>query len=271
MHRGWLIRLGLVAVVALTTSITTTPASVLEATPAPARLRVSLRSAAGLEYFLVEPAHVSPEAELPMIVFLHGRGDRPHVPDSSIYGLETPVRLILPRGPERFRSGYAWMPVSARDGESPALLTSLEQRVQMLSQALVEWRRLHPTRGRPIVAGFSQGGILAMTLALREPYAVSRAIPIAAWVPPRLVPEARDPYAPRAPVTVLHGGSDPLIDPRRTEALVRRLQELGYPVTFEEFPGIRHRMSLGMHRRYRALIRQAIDEIPSRDGSAGMT
>lgn len=263
MLRGRVLRSVLVALLsALTTSITTTPASPPTSAPADPALRVSRHVAVGLEYWLVEPADVEPDAELPMIVFLHGRGDQPRVPERSIWGLRTPVRLILPRAPERFRQGYAWMPVSARRGESEALLSALAQRVDTLSQAMVEWRRRHPTRGRPIVAGFSQGGILAMTLAVREPESISRAIPMAGWIPPRFVPTERDRYAARTPIRALHGGSDPVIGAARTRQLVERLQQLGYPATYEEFPGVRHRMSREMQQRFRALVQEALDELP---------
>lgn len=271
MHRGWIRRLLLLPLVAFTTSFVITPADPPSAALEDSPLRVTYHRVVGLEYWLVEPRDTPPDAELPMVVFLHGRGDRPRIPQHSIYGLETPARLVLPRGPETFRHGYAWMPVSAREGESEALLIALERRLHTLTDAMAEWTRRHPTRGRPIVAGFSQGGILAMTLALREPGLVSRAIPMAAWVPPRFVPARRDPYATRAPITALHGGSDPVIRPARTERLVRQLQQQGYPITYEEFPGVRHRTSHEMQQRFRALIQEALDELPPRDASAGMT
>src|SRR5690606_18173741 len=118
-------------------------------------LRVTTHHAAGLEYLLVEPPDLPPDAELPLIVYIHGRGDRPRVPQRDVYGLDTPVRMILPRAPDRYGRGWAWAPVSAHRGESPALLEALDASADMLAEAMLEWRARHPTRGKPIVVGFS--------------------------------------------------------------------------------------------------------------------
>ncbi|MCZ7685626.1 MAG: dienelactone hydrolase family protein [Sandaracinaceae bacterium] len=195
-----------------------------------------------------------PDAELPLIVYLHGRGDRPRVPRDDVYDLDTPVRMILPRGPERFGQGYAWAPVSAHRGESPELLEALDARARMLSDAMVEWQRRHPTRGRPIVLGFSQGGILAMTLAVREPGSIARAIPMAGWLPPSLLPPRADRYAVNARVIALHGGDDPVLSATRTAGTVEDLVKLGYPVELEVYPGVGHEVSRDMRRRVHELL-----------------
>lgn len=232
-------------------------------------LRVTRGVAGGLDYFVVEPPDLPPDAELPMVVYIHGRGDRPRIPRRSIYDLHTPVRLILPRAPDRYGTGWAWMPVSAHDGESAPLVRALDERTKMLTSALAEWRGRYPTRGKPIVVGFSQGAMLAMTLAVREPGAIARAIPMAGWIPPSLVPGRADPYASYAPVTALHGGGDPVLDATRTRRLVEELAELGYPVAYEEFPGVGHEVSPAMYQRFVDLLEAAIRELPDTHESSG--
>lgn len=271
MYGSWLLRAPFLALlVTLNASFTTTEPSV---PTAPVRvessLRVSTHFAAGLEYVLVEPPDLPPDAELPLIVYLHGRGDRPRVPRDRVYDLDTPVRLILPRGPERLGQGYAWAPVSAHRGESPALLAALDARARMLSDAMLEWQRRHPTRGRPIVVGFSQGGILAMTLAVREPGSIARAIPMAGWLPPSLLPPRADRYAVNARVVALHGEDDPVLGAARTAGTVQELVKLGYPVELEIYPGVGHEVSADMRRRLRELLEEAIRELPERRRFAG--
>ncbi len=236
--------------------------------PVESHLRVRRGVAAGLHYVVVEPRDVPPDAELPMIVFIHGRGDRPHVPVDSIWGLDRPVRLILPRAPDAYGDGYAWMPVSAHRGESEPLIAALSARERMLASALTEWRHRYPTRGKPIVAGFSQGGMLAMTLAVREHGAISRAIAMAGWIPPSLMPPPADPYAMYARIDELHGGADPILDPERTHRVVRELSERGFRVDFQSFPGVGHEVSDAMHRRFRQLLDDALDALPH-TGSSG--
>lgn len=260
----------LVLILALTTSFTWTyrvaPASLPRVE---SELRVGAYSAAGLEYVLVEPPDLPADAELPLIVYLHGRSDRPRVPRSSAYNLSTPVRLIIPRGPERSGRGFAWAPVSAHTGESPALRDALELRTQMLARAMVEWQRRHPTRGKPIVVGFSQGGMLAMTLAVREPGSIARAIPLSGWLPPSFLPPPADRYALNARIVALHGVEDRVLSASRTEQVIEDLAELGYPVEYEGYPGVGHEVSEEMADRLRELLEEALRELPEREEHAG--
>lgn len=271
MYGSWLLRAPVLALLVLSTTSFATAEPFVRSplVRVESRLRVSTLFAAGLEYVLVEPPDLPPDAELPLIVYLHGRGDRPRVPRDDVYDLDTPVRMILPRGPERFGQGYAWAPVSAHRGESPELLEALDARARMLSDAMVEWQRRHPTRGRPIVLGFSQGGILAMTLAVREPGSIARAIPMAGWLPPSLLPPRADRYAVNARVIALHGGDDPVLSATRTAGTVEDLVKLGYPVELEVYPGVGHEVSRDMRRRVHELLEEALRELPERRGSAG--
>lgn len=204
-----------------------------------------------------------------MLVYLHGRGSTPQAPRGSIYGLRTPVRLIMPYAPERFGDGFAWMPVSAAHGESPALVAALQARVRTLEDAMREWRRKHPTRGRPIVLGFSQGGIVAMTLALHHPESVARVVAMAAWVPPSLLPGPAEPYDVRAPIFALHGARDPILSAARTRRLVEQLSALGHPVTYEEFASLGHEADAAMYARVRQLLEAALRELPEERASSG--
>ncbi len=246
--------------------------------PAPAEpaalkseLRVSRHFAAGLEYLLVEPRDARPDEVLPMIVDLHGRGGRPAPPRGRYLDLDERVRLILPRAPEPAGDGYAWMPVSAHRGESPELLEAIDARVQSLSLALDRWRHRYPTRGRPIVTGFSQGGILAAVLALREPTAVSQAIPVSGWLPPTYAPARVDPFAPHAPIHALHGADDPVLDAGRTRAGLAELRAKGYPVVFEAIDGVGHELAPETVDRLRALMRRALRALPDDAESSGLS
>jgi phospholipase/carboxylesterase len=232
-------------------------------------MRVSRHFAAGLEYLVVEPPDLPEDAELPMVVYLHGRGDVPRAPGGPLYGLETPIRVIIPRGPERFGDGYAWAPVSAHRGESPPLVEALRSRGRLLAEAMVEWRRRHPTRGRPVVTGFSQGGMLTLTLAVHHPESIAHAFPIAGWLPPSLEPGAYDPYAPHAPVVALHGEADEVLSAGRTRGLMERLSRMGYPVAFETYDGVGHEKVPAMRARMRELLERALRELPEASHAAG--
>ncbi|MFK7987450.1 MAG: alpha/beta hydrolase [Sandaracinaceae bacterium] len=228
-----------------------------------AAYRVSRHFAAGLEYLLIEPRELPEDAELPMVVYLHGRSSVPTPPNQAFYDLETPVRVIMPRGPARSGAGYAWMPVSARGGETPELTGALVENAARLARAMGEWRQRHPTRGRPIVMGFSQGGMLTMELALHHPEAISAAIPLAGWVPPTRMPARRDPYGPAIQIRGVHGSADPILSASRSVSVVRRLEALGYPADIEVVRGARHEMTLEMRELARERLQDALSRLPS--------
>lgn len=237
--------------------------------PTDSTYRVTRHFAAGLEYLLVEPPDVPEDAELPMVVYIHGRASVPTPPSGAIFGLHERVRVIMPRGPERSGEGYSWMPVSAHDGESPRLVHAMERSTRMLADAMVEWRRRYPTRGKPIVVGFSQGGMLAANLALRHGDSIAGAFPVAGWVPPSLMPESFDRYAAHVPIHAIHGGNDPVLSASRSRATFRRLTAMGYEVSYEEIRGGGHELDDRMTERLRDEIEALLEQLPETSRSSG--
>lgn len=233
--------------------------------------RITRRFAVGLEYLVIEPRTVEPDAELPMIVWIHGRGGAPEPPPHAFLDLQTPVRVIMPRGPLRYGQGYAWMPVSAHHGDSAALNGPLRERVRELDRALDVWQDRHPTVGQPIVTGFSQGGILTATLAVTHPEAIRWAFPMAGWIPEAIVPRTYDASLPPVRIHALHGSHDPIIGTERTRRQLGRLRELGYPVVFESVASEEHAITPHMLVRLRQLIERAIRDMPEHSTAAGLS
>jgi phospholipase/carboxylesterase len=227
-------------------------------------VRVRDLSLAGFRYLEVVPARAAPDAELPLVVWLHGRGDAPQAPDGPFLGLDR-MRLVLPQAPERFHRGYAWLPVSAAPGQSAALVRGLRTRSDELARFIRELEERHPTRGRPIVAGFSQGGMLTMTLAIHHPDVVGDAFPIAGWLPPALS-SVSGPTPVHPPIRAMHGAVDAVLPAPRTERAVGSLARRGYDVELRVYDGVGHETSPDMWRQLRKWLRRALaerDAVPS--------
>jgi len=214
---------------------------------------------------------VPPDAELPMIVVLHGRAGHPEPPRHTYLDLDVPVRVVMPRGPLRHGDGYAWMPVSAHHGDSDALSRPLRARVGELATAMLEWRHRHPTRGLPIVTGFSQGGIVTAALSLAHPESMSRAFVMAGWIPTSMEPTIYDPYATHVPMHALHGADDNIIGAARTREQLIRMRALGFPVLYESIPHTRHEQSPEMVNRLRELVRAALRDMPETSTASGLS
>jgi phospholipase/carboxylesterase len=214
----------------------------------------------GLDFLEVVPKSYDGRTPLPMVVYIHGRGDRPRVPARPLLGEDDPIRLILPRAPESLGDGYTWLPVSARDGESEELVRGLEHASGWLANLIDALTERYPTLGSPIVAGFSQGGMLAFALATHHPEVVGAAFPVAGWLPPSLIPRApiADRRHPR--IRAMHGTDDSTLRIERTRAAVTELQKSGYQVELHEYD-VSHRMSAEMWRELRGWLR---DEVRAR-------
>lgn len=222
-------------------------------------------------FFLAAPLHAEPPAleyeerltagatadeVLPMIVAIHGMGDRPENFASLLEDLPFKARVILPRAPSTYSRGYSWYVVrwKAKTPESRAdsILAGLDQLVGFVS----ELRRTKPTRGKPVVLGFSQGGVLSFQAALRYPDVFALAMPLAGRIPRALFPET--PCLTSPPIRALHGRDDHLFPVPDTEAAVAQLRSLGCDVTLQIYDGVKHKLNHVMKAEIYRLLRDAL-------------
>jgi phospholipase/carboxylesterase len=214
--------------------------------------------AAGVRYVEIVTAGASPEAALPMIVAIHGLGDDPDGFSDLLADFSAPARLVLPQAPDAYDGGgYSWFPVLARDRDEPALARGIGRAASRLAAAVRELRQRRPTVGRPIVTGFSQGGMLAFALAVSHPDLFSAAYPVGGWLPPPLWPSDVDDPAAYPPIVALHGDADPAVGFQPTRDAVEHLRGLGLSATLHAYPGVEHAITPDMRRDLHALLREA--------------
>lgn len=196
--------------------------------------------AAELHYVERILGDAKPDDALPMLVAIHGLGDDPdnfaHLFDA--YG--GTARLILPQGVDATdNGGWSWFPIRARSGDIEGLAKGIDASADKIAAAIDALKASRPTVGDPIVTGFSQGGMLAFTLAVEHPEQVGFAIPIGGWLPPPLWPEA-GPTASHPKVVALHGTADNAVLYEPTKQAVEALVAKGYDVELKSYEGVRH-------------------------------
>jgi len=184
----------------------------------------------------------SPDERMPLVVLLHGRGGRPTIPEGPYLG-KRPLRLFIPRGPDHLQGGYNWLATWTMSGKVELLSRSLAGRVDQLMPAIEAFAALRPTLGKPIVAGFSQGGILTFALATRYPAFFAAALPIAGWLPPGMVPTVRAPGVSYPFIHAFHGGDDHVVPTEMGRKTVAELRSAGITVEYSEFPGVGHEVT----------------------------
>ena len=214
--------------------------------------------AAGFHYLEVVLGDADPDAEMPLILALHGRGDRPRVPGWPFMALPAPVRVVMPRAPMRQGDGFAWLPVTVGEGKLYLLSTFLDTMAGRLANLIDDIRGEHPAKGKTIVTGFSQGGIMAFAIAVTHPLKVGAAFPMAGWLPPPLVPLTVDDPSIYPPIHAMHGVDDEIIPVGPTRESVETLKGMGLDVELVEFAGVKHEMTEEMNSLFHGWLSEAV-------------
>lgn len=208
----------------------------------------------GLRHLELVTGGASSTDRLPLIVAIHGLGDRPGHFQTLFQGLEARARILLPRAPVAYGTGYSWFRYDRDDIDRTA------EGVRLAARRLADWirrvRRSRPTKGEPIVTGFSQGGMLSFALALHHPDVVGEAYPVSGTVSPSLMPRA-PPRGRAPPIIALHGTADRVVPYEATHQAAEALKHLGYPVTLRSYDGVGHTVTTAMRHALWTLLGEA--------------
>lgn len=218
----------------------------------------------GIGFLDVVLGDVDPESELPLVIVIHGRGDRPRVPGGPFAGLTRAVRVVMPRAELAAGEGFSWLPVRAADGQTDVLAAALGDVSARLARLIEHVRAVRPTRGPTIVTGFSQGGMLTITLAIRHPALVGVAFPLAGWLPPPLWPSGAPPANAPA-IRTMHARDDDRIAYAPTLESYEHLRAAGWDLELATFDGVGHAMSVDMDALFHGWLERALEAIERGD------
>jgi phospholipase/carboxylesterase len=208
---------------------------------------------AGLRYLEAVRGGASASERLPLVMLIHGLGDEPRTDWLDLVPRDLRARVVMPRGPIALDRGFSWFPYNARSNRSEALAKHIGARAEQLAKALATLRAQRPSLGLPIVAGFSQGGMLSFALAAQHPERLSLAIAISGTLPEPLWPDR--PADARTPaIRVFHGSADSTVPIAQTRRLVEHLRKLSYDVVLHESPQVGHKLTQDMRAAVSKLI-----------------
>ena len=188
---------------------------------------------------LLYTAHVPPgEGPFPTIVALHGWGASAH----DLLGLAPVLHggealVLCPQGPVSVpigpgMAGFGWFPLSGGGEFDPASFDKARASLlgfldEATSKYAVDPRKL-------LLMGFSQGGVMAYDLALRDPGRFAGLVALSSWLPADLAPTDSSGLE-SLPTFVSHGSEDPMIPVARGQESRERLIQLGVPTTYREY------------------------------------
>ncbi len=195
--------------------------------------------AGGLRFLERVTGGASASDPLPLVVAIHGRGGRPEMFGQVLSTLSVRARVILPYAPEPYLSGYTWFPDWNNDEE---FADGTRKAADRLATMIGELSTRRPTVGKPIVTGFSQGGMLSFTLVALHPEVVGEAFPIGGLLARPLWPATWPANRPKPLVHAFHGTADDVVPVDGARGIVHQLVGLGFSAELTEYPGVRHRV-----------------------------
>jgi predicted esterase len=191
------------------------------------RFTVEARAAAAeTPLLVVTPERHDPNRPAPLIIALHGYGDRPenHPRVWSGAADEFGAILAVPRGSRQVGNGFGWTGVEEADAVLERIIDELSDRFVI-------------DRSRIVLTGFSQGAFLAMALGVRHPELLAGVIPMAgAYVPEIDEPPPAEGHEPR--YYFMAGSLDRAIGDMRRAA--KDYKKAGYAASMRVLPGIGH-------------------------------
>jgi phospholipase/carboxylesterase len=214
-----------------------------------------------VSYVIRQPVGTDRSTRLPLVVAIHGLGDRPEKFAFVYRKAHLKARLIFVRGLDPYGPGFSWFPISGLTGDPEKLSASLRTSATKVHQAIVELQKQFPTAGKPIVTGFSQGGMLSFTLAVMFPDSLYASLPLAGYLPKPLVPQRGKLSGKWPTVIAYHGQEDKRLPLTPTKASVSEMNKQGYPVTLKEYPGVPHSIGKDEYKDYIQQLTKFISEL----------
>lgn len=195
-----------------------------------------------LEYVMKVVGVVDRSQPLPMVVVLHGLGDRPESFINLFSSLRGPARVVAIRGLAPWGKGYTWFPTMLTKGETPETINSdFKEAGQKLSRTITFLTKKYPTPNAPIVTGYSQGGAMSFIMATQFPEEISVALPVSGFLREEWIPAKAPANAP--PIITFHGTVDQKVSFEKTNAAMNHLSKIGYSVQMRPHPGGHHALA----------------------------
>ena len=197
-----------------------------------------------LSYRLFVPKGYDAKKKYPLILFLHGAGERGSDNEAQLKNGEFlrfvsdevqakhPCFLVAPQCP----TGGWWADVPGRAKKRPP---GSEKSTGALELALAALDSLEKEFSidaeRRYVTGLSMGGFGSFGACIRRPSYFAAAMPICGGTD---VSKAKE--IASVAFWVFHGGADPVVKPELSRDAVKALKEAGATVKHTEYPGVGH-------------------------------
>lgn len=181
------------------------------------------------------------------VIWLHGLGADGHDFEPIVAELDLPsdhgIRFVFPHAPVRpitINRGMAmrgWYDVAENDLTRREDEAGIRDSARILSGHIAAQRALGIDNRRIVLAGFSQGGAVALFAGLRHHEPLAGIMALSTYLPlPLTLPAEASPANASVPIFMAHGSFDPIIPAHQGDASAKLLMASGYKVDWRSYP-----------------------------------
>jgi phospholipase/carboxylesterase len=179
------------------------------------------------------------------VVLLHGLGADgwDFVPIAGELRCPIPVRYIFPHAPMRpvtVNAGYvmrAWYDIKSFTPEGRADAVGLAESVERVNAYLAQEVARGVPASRIVLAGFSQGGAVALSAGLRFRERLAGLLALSTYLPfPARLEAEKSAANADVPILMCHGRMDPVVEIGMGREARDVLSAQGYAVEWREYP-----------------------------------
>lgn len=201
-----------------------------------------------LNYRILYPLNYSPDKQYPIILFLHGAGEKGSDNESQLlhggdmfssYENQSnyPAIIIAPQCPE----GETWAPYlhpSQNNGKrefpysapaTKAMKAVKEMLDCYIDKGIVDTKRIY-------ITGLSMGGMGTFDAVCRYPNFFAAASPICGGINLKRLEN----FKGKTGFSIYHGAADDVVDPQFSRDAYATLQKINADVRYKEYPGVKH-------------------------------
>jgi phospholipase/carboxylesterase len=188
-----------------------------------------------------------PRTPTASVIWLHGLGADGHdfepiVPELGL-PREAAVRFVFPHAPMRpvtINGGFvmrAWYDIKTMDLERHVDAEDLDRSKHQLESWIAHERSAGIPSERVVVAGFSQGGAIALYTGLQHEERLGGILALSCYHPlPGLIRERGSTANRGVPIFMGHGTHDPVVPVGLAETTAAALRENGYDPEWRTYP-----------------------------------
>jgi len=181
------------------------------------------------------------------VIWLHGLGDTGDGWSQVVPGLALPksmrVRFVFPHAPKMavaINNGYvmpAWYDIREANLSERADVAGVQRSQAQLAALMARENARGVDDARIVLAGFSQGGAVALYTGLRHPKRIAGIVALSTYlISANALPSESSAANRGVPIFMAHGTFDPVVRLAWAQASREALVQGGYPVEWHEYP-----------------------------------